>query len=113
MMPEPADDIEPYLATAAELLRAEGMTAAAEILRTSAVRVEQTGFDNYNGGTSIWTVYLEIAPAAFAQLGDARGPLQEQIGKRLQSVVEQHSSNWYGVTIAPKVQPMPEWRVGK
>ncbi|WP_293331243.1 hypothetical protein [Parvibaculum sp.] len=38
-----------YLATAAEMLRAEDMTEAAEILRSAAVKFEKTGHDNWNG----------------------------------------------------------------
>ena len=71
-MAEPAEDIEPYLAATAALLAAEGMTGAAEVLRTSEPRVEETGFDNWNGGTTIWTVFLEVSPSAYAQLGDRR-----------------------------------------
>src|SRR5579863_154971 len=46
-----AEDPERYLATAAEMLMAEGMTDAAEILRTSTAKIEETGYDNWNGGT--------------------------------------------------------------
>jgi hypothetical protein len=44
-----ADDPDRFLAPAAEMLTAEGMTDAAELLRTSTVRVEETGYDNWNG----------------------------------------------------------------
>jgi hypothetical protein len=46
-----AENPERYLATAAEMLMAEGMMDAAEILRTSTAKVEETGYDNLNGGT--------------------------------------------------------------
>jgi len=109
------EDFDRYLATAAEMLSAEGMTDAAELLRTSTVKVEETGYDNWNGGTTIWTIYLLIRAAAYAQLGTKRETLEEQINKRLKPVLEQFSSDWYGVTIAPKVESRPgsEWRHAK
>jgi hypothetical protein len=110
---EPAENIEPYLATTAALLAAEGMTGAAEVLRTSEPRVEETGFDNWNGGTTIWTVFLEVTPSAYAQLGDRRDSLEEQISKRLQAVVGRHSQNWYEMSIVPSVEPHPEWRINQ
>jgi hypothetical protein len=112
-MAEPAEHIEPYLATTAALLTAEGMAAAAEIVRLAKVRVEQTGFDNWNGGTSIWTVYLQVEPAAYAQLGDRRTSLEEQITRRLEATLVGHSTNWYSVSIVPQVVPQPDWRESK
>lgn len=94
------------------MLSAEGMTDAVELLRTSTARVEETGYDNWNGGTTIWTIYLLIKAGAYAQLGAKRETLEEQINKRLKPILEQFTSDWYGVTIAPKVEsrPDPEWR---
>ncbi len=112
-MAEPAEDFEPYLATTAELLSAEGMTAAAELLRTAALRLEQTGFDNWNGGTTIWTVYLQVEPAAYAQLGDRRASLEEQIKQRLEAALSGHTTNWYTVSVIPLVTARPDWRESK
>ena len=92
------------------MLTAEGMTDAAEILRTSMVKVEETGYDNWNCGTTIWTIYLLLDPSVYARLGTNREAIEEQIVKRLKPVLEQYTSDWYGVTIAPKVDPRPEWR---
>ena len=105
-----SENLEQYLATAAEMLRAEGVADAAEILRVSAVKVEETGYDNWNGGTKIWTIYLLIEAATYAQLGTKRETLEEQIYIRLKSILNQYTSDWYSVIIAPKVEPRPEWR---
>lgn len=112
-MAEPAEEIEHYLATTAEMLSAEDMDAAADLLRTANSRVEQTGFDNWNGGTSIWTVYLEIEPALYVQLGDRRGGLEDQINTRLKAILAAHTPHWYSASIIPHVKPKPEWRESK
>jgi hypothetical protein len=108
-----AENPEEYLAAACELLMAEGMADAAEILRISAPKVEETGYDNWNGGTTIWTIHLLVDPAIYAQLGAKRGVLEEQINQRLKPILDQFTSDWYGVTIAPMIKPRPDWRHAK
>ena len=105
-----AENLESYLATTAEMLMAEGITHAAEILRISTLKVEETGYDNWNGGTTIWTIYLLVVPSVYAQLGAKREALERQISKRLKPILDQFTSDRYSVTIAPKVEPRPEWR---
>lgn len=109
-MPEPAEDIEPFLAVALDMLVAEGMAAAADLLRRSTARVVETGYDNWNGGTVIWTVYLDVEPSDFAQLGERRSTLEEQITKRLKAACETYSDNWYTASISPKVVARADWR---
>ena len=92
---------------------AEGMSEAAEILRISSPKVEETGYDNWNGGTTIWTIHLLVEPAVYAQLGAKRVVLEEQLNQRLKPVVDQFTSDWYSVIIAPKVKPQPDWRLQK
>jgi hypothetical protein len=108
-----AESLDRCLATAAEMLAAEGMTDASKILRVSTVKMEETGYDNWNGGTTIWAIYLLLEPAAYAALGAKRELLQEQINQRLKPVLDQFTSDWYGVTIAPKVESRPDWRLTK
>jgi hypothetical protein len=105
-----AEKPEAYLATAARMLDAENMTEAASVLRSSRVTVEETGYDNWDGGTRIWTIYLEIDPAEYAQLGSRREVLQEQIKNRLDPIVAQFSDDWFNVTLTPRTSVEPDWR---
>jgi hypothetical protein len=83
-----ADNIDKYLATAAEMLMAEGMTEAADLLRTTAPKVEETGYDNWNGGTTMWTIYLAVEPTEYVALGPKRETLEDQIDTRLKPILE-------------------------
>ena len=67
-----SEQSEKYLATAAEMLAAEGVSEAAEILRLSTAKVEVTGCDNWNGGTKMWTIYLLVEPVSYVKLGNKR-----------------------------------------
>jgi len=103
-------DIESFLATAAEMLSAEGMREAAEIVRVAEPMVEETGYDNWGGGTTIWTIYLQIVPADYAKLGARREAIEKQINSRLKPIIEPFTEDWFGVTICPKVEAKADWR---
>lgn len=92
-----------YLATVEELLAAERMNQAADLLRSAAPRIERTGFDNWNGGTELWTVYLAIDAADYALLGAAKTGVEEQITQRLKAVLESYSEDWYSAKIVPRL----------
>lgn len=103
-------DYEHYLSTVAEMLSVEGMTEAVSVLKMAALRIAETGYDNWNGGTTIWTIYLTVAPATYARLGARRESIEAQINKRLKPVIEQFTTDWCSVSVVPSVEPRPEWR---
>ncbi|WP_241127949.1 abortive infection family protein [Novosphingobium terrae] len=92
-----------YLVTVEELLIAERMTQAAETLRESTPRVQRTGFDNWNGGTEQWTVFLAVDTAAYALLGVAKANVEEQITQRLKAVLEPYTQDWFSAKIVPRI----------
>lgn len=103
-------DDEAYLASVEAMLTAEGMAEAAELLREAETEVVETGYDNWNGGTRLYTVFLSIDPASFGRLGAKRATLEEQITARVKLVYEQDDNNWFSATIRPLIQPRPDWR---
>jgi hypothetical protein len=92
-----------YLATVEELLTAERMHQAADLLRMATPKTERTGFDNWNGGTEQWTVYLAVDAVDFALLGTAKAGVEEQIAQRLKAVIEPFTADWYTVKIVPRL----------
>lgn len=103
-------DDEAYLASVEAMLTAEGMAEAAELLREAETDVVETGYDNWNGGTRLYTVFLSIDPASFGRLGTKRATLEEQITARVKLAYEQDDNNWFSATIRPRIQPRPDWR---
>jgi hypothetical protein len=106
-------DTERYLATAAEMLSADGRGDAADLVRTAAFRLEKTGWDNWNGGITLWTIYLLVPPALYARIGARRETLETQIRERLVPIYSQFTDDQYGVTISPQVESRPDWRTNK
>jgi hypothetical protein len=103
-------DLEPILATVHALLVAEDMADAAEVVRLYPARTEQTGYDNWNGGTEIWDVYFEVPPNVYARFGPRRDQLEEQLTARLRTVLEPETQDWYSAKIIPSKNYTKEWR---
>ncbi|QBR03898.1 hypothetical protein E1956_41960 [Paraburkholderia pallida] len=87
------------------------MAEAAGLVRTYPARAEQTGYDNWNGGTEIWEVQFEVPAQEYARLGAKRAQLDEQITARLKSILEQETQNWYSARIVPENVKRKDWRV--
>jgi hypothetical protein len=101
---------EAHLAAVEAMLVAEGMAEAAELLREADAEVTETGYDNWNGGTRLYTVFLSIDPASYGRLGSKRGTLEEQITARVKAVYEQDDNCWFSASIRPRIKPRPDWR---
>lgn len=104
------ESLENVLGTVHALLEAEGMGEAAGIVRAYPARAEQTGYDNWNGGTELWTIYFDVPPQDYARLGSRREQLQEQITARLKTVLEPETSDWYSTSIVPSRTIPKDWR---
>lgn len=98
------------LAAVMEMLASEGLNKAADIVRRAKPRVEETGFDNWNGGTHIFTVFLEIPPAEFGTLGGQRETLEQQITARVKAVFEEGENDVFEARLRPLVTERLGWR---
>lgn len=104
------EDIEQILATVHELLRTEGMSEAAAIVRDYPASIEQTGYDNWNGGTNIWDVQFKLPAQSYVRLGAKRSQLEEQITSRLKIAIEPETQDWYSAKIVPAREQRTDWR---
>jgi len=98
------------LATVHALLQSEGMDEAANLVRSYPTRAEQTGYDNLNGGTEIWELFVEVPAREYSRLGARKIQLEEQIDTKLQSVVESETQDWYSAKIIPAQEQSADWR---
>ena len=60
--------IEGTLPTVAEMLRLKGEVDALRILTLADIELTETSFDNWNGGTEIWTAYFRVPVSEFVRL---------------------------------------------
>lgn len=104
------EQIEQTLSTVHALLRAEGISDAASIVREYPAKVELTGYDNWNGGTNIWEFQFKLPAQDYARLGAKRSQLEEQITARLRTAIEHESQDWYSAKIVPAKELRADWR---
>lgn len=110
-MMEQIEEIEQTLATVHALLRAEGMSDAASIVRDYPAKVELTGYDNWNGGTNILELQFKLPAQDYARLGAKRSQLEEQITARLKTAIEYETQDWYSAKIVPAKEQRADWRL--
>jgi AbiJ N-terminal domain 3/Abortive infection C-terminus len=106
---------EEVFETILRMLRSSGNSEAASLLGESRWRFEQTGYDNWNGGTWIYKLYVEVDAGIYAALDDRREKIKEEIERQLTEVTRPLSSDWYHVQLAPLVVTMtgrPDLRGG-
>lgn len=61
----PRREIEAALPTVVDMLRLRGEGDALSVLTQAEIELERTGYDNWDGGTAIWTAYLRVPPGVF------------------------------------------------
>ena len=102
--------LEEVLATVHALLQAEEMDESAHLVRSYPARLEQTGHDNWNGGTGIWELQIEVPAEHFSRLGAKREQLEDQVTARLKTVLAQETQDWYSTKIVPAKEKRKDWR---
>jgi len=105
--------IDSVLATVAEMLVARGQNEAADIVKRTTPRLEESGWDNWDGGITLWTIRLPIEPALYARLGKQREEFERQIDACLAPVISQQTNDRYSATISPHLLVRPDWRQGE
>ena len=59
---------EAVVATLTELFRNQGNHSACEVLENAKVRIEETGYDNWDGGQYFFTLFLDLPMKVFAHI---------------------------------------------
>ncbi|WP_414833029.1 abortive infection family protein [Afifella sp. YEN Y35] len=94
-------EIEGALPTVAELLRQKDENEALRVVTQAEIEIAETGYDNWNGGTEIWTIFLRIPVGIFVPIEERRGDIANTITNNLKLVVGDDNGFWVGVEISP------------
>lgn len=78
-MPNFTDQAQSLAATAGEIARLKGADLEAKLLGQSKAQLVQTGYDNWNGGTDIYALLLEVPVAMYAAVEDQRDKIEKSI----------------------------------
>lgn len=106
-MVAPFANSDAILATLSDLLEAGGMVRASSILKAADARFETTGYDNWNGGTKIYTLFLYLDPAEFARVAAQREQIETEITGQIETIV---SDGWISAVLRPRSRGRDNWR---
>jgi len=109
-MLENQDEFRKIVYTISELLKADREDDLFEILGTSDINIEQTGYDNWNGGINFYTVYLNVSVETFVKIRDRIERIETDLLARFE-LGTRHLENEVvsGIRIIPKAQPKIDW----
>ena len=104
------EEIRSIVYTVTEILKADRLDELTELLTNSQVTVEQTGYDNWNGGTYFYTLYLTIDIGTFVKIRDNIQSIESELLEKF-SVATRHLENEgiSNITIIPKAKPKIDW----
>lgn len=92
--------IEGALPTVVELLRAKGEDDALRVITQAEIDLQQTGIDNWNGGTELWTIYIRLPVSVFVSIETLRQEIADVINTNIQLVFGKDEGFWVHAEIA-------------
>jgi hypothetical protein len=73
--------------TARQIAHLRGATQEAVVLAQSSASLIETGYDNWNAGTTLYTLTLEVPIPLYAQIEDERAALENSIRQRISDLI--------------------------
>lgn len=102
---------EAVLGTLARLFAADGAAREVAVLAYASPELVEINYDNWNGGTYTYALYLHLPVYLYTQLEESKEELEKSIQERIQVLVHQHANdNLDYVHITPAVLDDEQWR---
>lgn len=105
------EDIDLLIQNVARLFAHEGNAKLVSILAFSKISTAQTGYDNWDGGKYIYSVYLEIPQPIYLEITSEIDNIANTVQEKLQVFMRQYGDIWLGcIVISPQLVELPNWR---
>jgi hypothetical protein len=93
---------EEVVATLADIYRHQQQPDIVELLKSASARIEEIGYDNWNGGTYTYALMLDVPVPVFASIEPNLDKIEEAISSKLKTICRNLSNDHLGsVTITP------------
>ncbi len=79
MMLDNPEEFKTLQNTVTEILKEDGQDNYVELLTNAQISIEQTGYDNWNGGTYYYTVYIVVDVKAFVNYKEYIDSIESEI----------------------------------
>ena len=97
------ENFEEYYKSAQELLEAQGYSEAAKLVSLSNVHEEYVNYDNWNGGSDMYSISVYVTPIMYAKLEREKRiqKLEDVIHNAMTTVTKGDPIIIDGITIMP------------
>jgi hypothetical protein len=104
------DDLNTILYTVTEILKADKLDELIELMSYSQISIEQTGYDNWNGGIYYYTLYLTLDIEIFVKIRDRVQNIETTILEKF-NIATRHIENEQisSIMFVPKAQIKVDW----
>jgi len=104
------DDLRSITYTVGEILKADKLEEISDILNKAQVSIEQTGYDNWNGGMYLYTVYINIDIQSFVSIRDKIQTIEATLLEKFNLVTRQVENEAItNITFIPRAQYKVDW----
>ncbi|MFY4698780.1 hypothetical protein [Burkholderia glumae] len=105
------ENLEPLLASVSRQFAFDGSGNEVAVIVTATPKIEETSYDNWNGGTYGYTVTLEVPAHVYAQAKPSLPQLEKTIAAKIGEFLRSSSNHILdGVVITPEVVGDEQWR---
>ncbi len=104
-------DPESILGTLARLIAADGAAREVAVLTYSSPEIVESGYDNWNGGITSYTLYLHVPLALYPQLQEGLGKIEDSILEKAEIFLARFFNDRLSqVKVIPAVVEDEQWR---
>lgn len=97
-------DFRKVIATLANLFRGENLMPEFRVLSQSKCTIEATGYDNWNGGTTIYGIYCHVPLELYSNIKDDVQSIEQRIKNKAEILFRSYSQSWIGeVVVSPEL----------
>jgi hypothetical protein len=98
------DDIDLLIQNVARLFAHEGDAKLVSILAYATISADQTGYDNWDGGTYTYSVYLAVPQAIYLEVNSELEEIAKKISEKLSQFMHPYANTWLGhIVISPQL----------
>ncbi|WP_055337297.1 hypothetical protein [Ralstonia solanacearum] len=105
------NNLEPLLASVSRLFAYDGYANEVAVIVAAKPKIDETSYDNWNGGTYGYTLTLEVPAHIYAQVKSALPQLESAITSKMMEFLRGSDNQVLNsVVIAPEVVGDDQWR---
>ncbi len=104
-------NLDALLATVTKLFNIKKNYPEIDILTNAAITLEETGYDNWDGGINLYTLYLRVSPETYSKYDDIIQDIEKTIHDKIIFITKPYEGNYIQkVLISPIITQDDAWR---